>query len=254
MHTKTTRVKDVIFPAVTFISILVAWELIDYLFKIKNVILPNPHEIWYAITHNFSVLINDTYITMLESVFGFLTGSVLGIAIALVFVYSTTSKKALYPYAIALKATPIYALAPLLILWFGNGMMAKVVMSALIAFFPVLVSAVKGFTAVESESIDLFRSLAASKWNILLKLRFPSALPYIFPALKIATTLAVVGATIAEFTGASRGIGHLIVNSSYYLETSLMFAGIIMISLAGILFFYLVDFLEKKIVFWQRSE
>ena len=97
-------------------------------------------------------------------------------------------------------------------------------------------------------------TLSASKWQLFIKLRFPNSLPYIFPALKIATTLAVVGATISEFTEASRGIGHLIVNSSYYLETSLMFAGIVMISAAGILFFYFIEIIEKKIVFWQRIE
>ncbi|MCK4669833.1 MAG: ABC transporter permease [Nanoarchaeota archaeon] len=233
---------------------MIVWELLDYIFQVKEIIIPNPHEIFYAIINNFSLLLNDTYITMLESVLGFIIGSGLGILIALLFTYSTTSKKALYPYAIALKATPLYALAPVLIIWFGNGIMSKIVMSGMVAFFPVLVNAIKGFTSIEPENIELFRSLSASKWQIFVKLRLPNALPYIFPALKIATTLAVVGATIAEFTGASQGIGHLIVNSSYYLETSLMFAGIIMISLAGILFFYLIDFLEKKLVFWQINE
>ena len=112
-------------------------------------------------------------------------------------------------------------------------------------------SSVKGLMAIEPESLDLFRSLSASKLQILTKLRFPNALPYIFPSLKVATTLAVVGATIAEFTGASMGIGHLIVNSSYYLETSLMFAGILFISVAGVLFFYLINFIEKKVIFWE---
>jgi len=251
MHKTKNSLKEILFPVATFFIILIVWQLIDFVFKIKEVILPNPIEIFNQIIRNFSTLIGHTYITMFEAVFGFIAGSILAILIAVLFVYSSKSKKALYPYAIALKATPLYALAPVLVIWFGNGMPAKIVMSAMVAFFPVLVGAVKGFTAIEPEALDLFRSLSASELQIFSKLRFPNALPYILPSLKIATTLAVVGATIAEFTGASRGIGHLIVNSSYYLETSMMFAGIIFISIAGVLFFYLIEFIETKVVFWQ---
>jgi len=241
-------------PLLTFVILICIWEFIDYVFQIREVILPNPHEILASVLANWGILIKHTSITMLESVFGFLIGSSIGVLTAILFVYSAKSKQALYPYAIALKATPLYALAPLLIVWFGSGLLAKIIMSALVAFFPVLVSAVKGFTSIEQESFDLLRSFSASKWQIFVKLRFPNSLPHLFPALKISTTLAVVGATIAEFTGASMGIGHLIVNASYYLDTSLMFAGIVMISLAGILFFYSIEFIERKVVFWQRTD
>lgn len=251
MHKKKTKLKGILFPIGVLFIFLGVWQLVDYLFKIKEVILPSPVEIFNEIINNFSLLINHTSITMFESLMGFIFGSVLGILIALSFVYYPLSKKAFYPYAIALKATPLYALAPLLVIWFGNDLWSKIVMSSMVAFFPVLVSSVKGFSSVGKEKLELFQSLSASKWDTFVKLKFPHALSYIFPSLKIATTLAVVGATIAEFTGASRGIGHLIVNSSYYLETSLMFAAIIFISIAGVLFFYLLDYLEKKVVFWH---
>jgi len=254
MHQRKNRLKISKLPIIAFLVIVVLWEAFDYVFSIKEVILPNPHEILSSIVANWDILIKHTGITMFESIFGFIIGSSIGILIALLFVYSAKSKEALYPYAIALKATPLYALAPLLIVWFGSGLLSKIVMSALVAFFPVLVNAVKGFTSIEQESLDLFKSFSASKWQTFIKLRLPNSLPYLFPALKVATTLAVVGATIAEFTGASFGIGHLIVNASYYLDTSLMFAGIVMISLAGILFFYLIESMEKKVVFWQKTE
>ncbi len=254
MYKRKNRLKEWKYPILTFFIVILLWELIDFLFKIKEVILPNPHEILFSIIQNWNTLLQHTLITMSESVLGFLLGSIFGIFVALMFVYSHKSKKALYPYAIALKATPLFALAPLLVVWFGSGMLSKIVMSALVAFFPVLVNSVKGFSTIQQESFDLLRSFSASKWQTFVKLRFPNALPYIFQALKISTTLAVVGATIAEFTGASAGIGHLIVNASYYLNTSLMFSGIVMISLGGILFFYLVEYIEKKIVFWQREE
>ena len=131
---------------------------------------------------------------------------------------------------------------------------SKVIIAALVSFFPVLVNAIKGFNSIEPESIDLFKSISATKWQIFLKLRIPNALKFIFPALKIASTLAIAGATIGEFTGASSGIGFLIVNSSYYLETSLMFAGIVFISIGGVLFFYLIEYIEKRVVFWEKAD
>ena len=249
MHKRKFRLN--ILPFVIFVMVLIVWEAADYLLKIKEIILPNPHEILISIITNFNSLIFNASITLSEAILGFILGSLAAILIALSFVYVNNFKKAFYPYVIIIQATPVLALAPILILWFGTGLMSKVVMSALVAFFPVLVNAVKGFTAIEQEETDMFKSLSASEWQIFKKLRFPNSLKYIFPALKVSITFALVGAVIAEFTGASKGIGYLIVNSSYYLETSLVFAGIITVSVAGILLFYIFDWLEKKIVFWE---
>ena len=200
------------------------------------------------------MLLFNTYVTMGEAVLGFVCGSFAGFIVAVLFAYSKSAKGALYPYAIAAKAMPVFALAPLLVVWFGTGIWSKVVMAALVCFFPVLVSSYKGLSSVDRDYLDLFRSFGSSGKEIFLKLRVPSSLPYLFPALKVAAGAAVIGATVAEFTGASNGIGHMVVNASYYLDTSLMFAAIVFISLGGILFFYLIDFAEKHIVFWQKEE
>jgi NitT/TauT family transport system permease protein len=253
MHKKENTIKDSVPAIITFILLVLIWEGADYILKIREIVLPNPHEILQSIITNFSELIKDTYVTLLESILGFLVGSTLAVIIAILFVYSTNSMKALYPYVIAIKAAPIYALAPLLLLWFGNGITAKVMMSALVAFFPVLVSSIKGFTAVDQEAMDLFKSLSATKTQVFCKLRLFNALGYIFPSLKVASTFAIVGATISEFTGASEGIGHLIITASYYLDTSLLFAGVIMISVAGTLLFYLIGAIENKVVFWNSG-
>ncbi len=254
MHKRKAGLKDHLSTILIFPAIILIWELADYVFQIKEIVLPNPHEIFFAIVNNFNELIYHTGITTLEAVLGFIAGSLFSIILAMIFVYSKPTKKAVYPYMIVIKAVPMLVFAPLLILWFGNGLSSKVVMAALVAFFPVLVNSVKGFSAVEEESLDLFRSLSASRWQVFLKLRLPSALKFIFPSLKIATTFAVVGATIAEFTGASAGIGNLITNASYYLDTSLMFGGIAMISASGVLLFYLINWIEKRIVFWEACE
>jgi|ETNmetMinimDraft_2_1059921.scaffolds.fasta_scaffold105668_2 NitT/TauT family transport system permease protein len=239
---------NIIFSLILFLGL---WELIDYVFKIQEVILPTPYEILTSILSNYLILINDLSITLLEAFLGFLLGSFFGIVLALLFLLYSGFKNTCEPYVIALQTMPMLAVAPLLVIWFGSGILSKTIMAALVTFFPVVVNTYKGLSSVDSGLLDLFSSFNATKMQMLLKLRIPNSLPYVFSAFKTSMTFSIVGATIAEFTGASAGIGHLIVNSSYYLDTSLMFAGIFMISLAGIVIFYVIELLEKKIVFWQ---
>ena len=247
-----TRIRRFLVPSITLVSLLFLWQVADWLFNFNKVILPSPSDIFIAFRENFLLLIQETGITMLEAILGFLLGSILAYLLAIAFVHSRLIKEAVYPYAIALKSTPLIAIAPLLVLWFGNGILSKVVMSALVAFFPVLVNSVSGLSNIETEIFDLMQSLSASPWQILTKIRIPSSFGFLFASMKISSSLAVVGAVIGEFTGATQGIGHLINTSSYYLETPLMFAGIAMISLAGILFFSIVAYLESRVVFWQK--
>ncbi|MBS4052865.1 MAG: ABC transporter permease [Methylomonas sp.] len=236
----------------TLVGLLALWELADLIFSFDKVILPSPIEIIGAFFQNFSKLIAETGVTMIEAVFGFVLGSASAYLLAIVFVHSPAIQKAVYPYAVALKSTPLVAIAPLLVVWFGNGMLSKVVMSALVAFFPVLVNSVSGLANIDQELLDLMKSLSASQWQILIKIRIPNSLGYLFASLKTATSMSVVGAVIGEYTGATEGIGHLINTSSYYLDTPLMFAAIVCISVSGILFFNLMGILEKKLVFWKN--
>ncbi len=251
MSAKKTGISRILVPLAALVVLLGVWELGVPLFHLNRLVLPRPSEIARAAAMNFSRILSETGVTMLESVVGFLLGAVVAYVAAIVFVHSAIIEEALYPYAIALKSTPLIAIAPLLVLWFGNGLLSKVVMAALVAFFPVLVNAVQGLSAIEPEAFDLMRSLSASRLQILWKVRIPNSLPFLFASLKVASSLAVVGAVIGEFTGATRGIGFLINTSSYYLETPLMFAGVMMISLSGILFFGAVAWLEKLVVFWE---
>lgn len=252
MFTPNARIKAVITPALTLVSLLLLWEWADWVFDFNQIILPSPSEIGAAFLEHYPQLFYETGITMLEAILGFFLGGVTAYLSAIVFVHSRPIQNALYPYAIALKSTPLIAIAPLLVLWFGNGIFSKVVMAALVAFFPILVNSVSGLSAIDRETIDLMKSLSASKWQILVKIRIPHSLGYLFASLKIASSLAVVGAVIGEFTGATQGVGYLINTSSYYLETPLMFAAIIMISLGGIVFFGVIAYLERKIIFWKK--
>ncbi len=244
-------IRSVVAPAVALVFLLALWQVSIPLFGLNRLVLPPPTDILVAAVANWQRLVAETAVTMLESVVGFLLGGLFAYMLAIAFVHFRLVQDAIYPYAIALKSTPLIAIAPLLVLWFGNGIYSKIVMAALVAFFPVLVNSVSGLGAIQPEVFDLLRSLSASRLQILTKVRIPNSLPYLMASLKIASSLAVVGAVIGEFTGATRGIGFLINTSSYYLQTPLMFAGVIMISLGGILFFGLVAYIERRLVFWK---
>jgi NitT/TauT family transport system permease protein len=252
MFAERTKLASILIPAVTLVVLLGLWQLADYLFDFNRIILPSPGEIAVAFRQNYAALFKETGVTLIEAISGFLLGGITAYLLAVAFVHSRLAQEAIYPYAVALKSTPLIAIAPLLVLWFGNGLLSKVVMSALVAFFPILVNAVSGLSAVDPEALDLMKSLSASRWQVLTKIRIPNSLPYLFAALKISSSMAVVGAVIGEFTGSTEGVGHLITTSSYYLETPLMFAAIVMISIAGILFFWLMAYLERKVVFWKE--
>lgn len=254
MFTRKIGIRPVVVPILGLLLILSLWEVAYHLFHFNSIVLPAPTQIAAAFVQNPVRILKETGITMVESVLGFLLGSISAYLMAIAFVHAKIVQEALYPYAVALKSTPLIAIAPLLVLWFGNGMLSKIVMSALVAFFPVLVNSVTGLTAVDPEALDLMKSYSASRWQVLTKSRIPNSLGYLFPALKIASSLAVVGAVIGEFTGATQGIGHLINTASYYLETPLVFAAIASISLGGILFFGLMGLLERKLVFWETRD
>lgn len=237
-------------PLSSLVALVLIWQFAVQALNINRIILPAPIDICKAIGNNFNRLLAETGITMLESVLGFVAGSAGAFLLAVVFVHSRPVQQSVYPYAIALKSTPLIAIAPLLTLWFGNGVLSKIVMSAMVAFFPVLVNSIAGLVNVEEATLDLMKSLSANWWQVLLKVRVPNSLPYVFSSLKIASSMAVVGAVIGEFTGSINGIGHLLTTSSYYLDTSLVFAGVLFITVAGLVFFGMVAYIEKRIVFW----
>ncbi|MEW8287509.1 MAG: ABC transporter permease [Candidatus Thiodiazotropha endolucinida] len=243
-----------ILPALAFIIlVIILWEFVVRVFSIPEYLLPTPSDIVHRMLSMNSDLLMHTGITALESALGFLLGSAFGILLAVLFVHSRTLELGIYPYAIALKTVPIVAIAPLLIVWFGNGILPKVIVAAIISFFPVVVNATKGLRSIDAEAFDLFESMSATTSQTFFKLRVPSALPYIFAALRISSTLAVIGAIVGEFSGADRGLGFFIMISSHRLETTDMFVGIILSSFLGILFFYGIALLEKLIVPWEKG-
>lgn len=230
---------------------LVVWEVLVRLLQVPAYLLPPPSAIVAVIDQS---LLMHLAVTLAEALAGFALASAGAFGLALLFVRSPMLERGLFPLAITLKTTPLIAIAPLLVLWMGTGWWSKITAAALICFFPVLVNSVKGLKAADAEYYQLFRSLKATRAQEFRKLRIPYCLPYLFSALKISSSLAIVGAVVAEFVGATRGLGFLIMVSSSHLETDVLFSAILAAAAAGILLFQLLCWIELRLVFWQRAE
>jgi NitT/TauT family transport system permease protein len=241
----------VLTPVAFIFGVLVVWQALVVGLSIPEYLLPAPSVIITTIEK--SLLVEIGY-TAGEALCGFLIASALAFAGAVLFVRYRTIEQGLFPFAITLKTTPIVAIAPLLVLWLGTGWWSKVAAAVLIAFFPVLVNTVKGLKAPEADFQDLFATMRAEPAQIFRKLRVPYCLPYFFSALKISSSLAIVGAIVGEFVGAEHGLGYLIVISSAHLETATVFQAIGAAAMIGIAMFYILEFIEKRVVFWAQVE
>jgi NitT/TauT family transport system permease protein len=240
-------------PLITLVLFVTTWELGVKISSISPLILPSLSSILSKIIEQFGYLITNGAVTLLESVLGFLLGLVLAITLSTVFVFYPIIEQALYPYLIGLRAIPLVAIAPLIILWVGGDLFSKVLLAAIISFFPILINTIQGMKSLTNEELELMTMLSATSWQIFLFIRVKATLPYLFSGMKISSTFAVIGAIVAEFTGADRGIGYVIKSSSYYLDTSLTFAAISVSALIGIAFFSVISLLEKKVIFWQTG-
>ena len=245
--------KSILIPIITFIVVFVGISVGVHVFSVNEMILPSPLQVLIALKQEFGNLAWDGLITLFESVLGFLLGGFAAISMAIMFQFSKTVEKAVFPYAISLKAVPLVALAPLIVVWCGSGLLSKVVLAAVISFFPILVNAARGLDSINTEALDLMSTLSASKWQVLIKVRFPTALPLIFAGMKISSTFAVVGAVVAEFIGSNSGIGNSVKTSMYYLDTDICFAAIIMMAIISLLFYGTVCFIESRVLFRFNS-
>lgn len=234
--------------------VILAWEAGVTIFQVKNYLLPAPSVVFTQLWHHKGSLAVDTLYTAGESILGFLIALVFAFGFALVFAHSRLSYDSAMPFLIGLKAVPIVAMAPLLVIWLGNGITSKSAMSALICFFPIVVNLAKGFKTIPEEHLKLMKSLSASWWQIFKKIRLPNSMPYLFSALKIASTLSVVGAIVAEFSGANNGIGWVILVAALSSDTPLVFCGIILASVLGVVFYYAIEFTEQRVVFWEGDD
>ena len=247
------RLTYVAAPIVLLLVLLATWEGAVWLFDLPRYILPAPSRIAASFVSHFPSLLHHASVTLAEIVLGLLLGGLGGFALAVGVFYSPILERALYPLIIASQMIPVFAIAPLLIVWMGYGLWPKATVAALIGFFPVVVNASNGLRAPNEESVELFRSLGATRWQIFRKLRFPASLPTLFAGLKVAVTLCVVGATIGEWVGAHQGLGYLMLQSNALLRVDLVFAAILMLSILGLLLFGGLRIIERRVFRWRRS-
>ncbi|WP_369809957.1 ABC transporter permease [Gracilibacillus caseinilyticus] len=246
-------------PIIAFVLFIAIWQFGVLLMQIPPYILPKPTDVLSATVENWDRLWASASTTILESVLGFVFSVFIGVSAAIVMASSKLLERSLYPYAILLQTIPIVAIAPIIVIWFGSGMNAIVIIAFTIGFFPMLSNTLIGLNATDRGMMDLMSLYHASKWQIMWKIRIPAALPYIIAGLKISCTLAIIGAIVGEYIagigGGDGGLGYAITVASTTMEIPYLFACGIAASLLGIIFFLLVNLLSKMLLgSWHESE
>jgi len=229
------------------------WELFVFIRKTPVYILPAPSRILVTLFENPLVYLQASSITLGEAIIGLVIGVFAGILLASILVLLPGLEDGVMTLAIFIKSTPLVAIAPLLTLWLGFGVLPKILITALLSFFPVLVNIISGMQRVDPALMDLFRSWDASKMEIFRHLRVPSSIPYLCTALKITAPLSLIGAVVAEWTGASGGLGRIMWLAYSNLNLPFLFAAIFILAAAGMIIYRFLSWVEIKAVFWQTS-
>ncbi|WP_239088276.1 ABC transporter permease [Planosporangium mesophilum] len=235
------------------VGTVAVWWLATALFHIRPLFLPAPPDIVSAFRRQPAYLLHEAWATVTETIIGFGIAAAAGLGVAVVLAASRTVERALLPLFVALNSVPKVSVAPLLVVWLGFGPRPKIFMVVLICFFPVVVATMAGLSSTPAELSDLVRSLSASWWQTYVKVRLPWALPQIFVGLKVAVSLAVVGAVVAEISNPNRGLGAVIVLSGTSFDTPLAFAAIVLLALISVVLFYLVASAERLLLPWARA-
>lgn len=237
-----------------FIFILAVWETVSRTSLVPEYILPAPTKIVLSVFINFRLYWFDLLITIIETMSGFLIAIVLGFITAILMDASRIINKILYPLLITSQTIPIITLAPLFIIWFGYGLLPKIIIVILICFFPITISLLSGFANADLEQINLLKSMKARKFHIYKYIKLPYSLPGFFSGLKIAATYSIMGATIGEWVGGKDGIGVFMLRAKHSFATDKVFGAILIITVLSILFIRLINAIEKKSMPWKKFE
>jgi NitT/TauT family transport system permease protein len=238
---------------VVFIAVLALWTAYVHVMRLSPLVLPTPYAVWQSLVENTlnGHLPEHAWTTLTEIILGFLLGSFMGITLGVITSQSELMRAMLGPYILASQAMPKLALAPIMVVWLGFGIAPKVVITALVCFFPLLENTIIGLTSTNPHQLELFRALSAKSWQTFLKLRVPSALPVIFAGLRVAITLAVVGAVVGEYVGANKGLGALVIVTQGSFDTPLMFAIFVYLTVIGIVLYKIMEILESTFFSWR---
>jgi NitT/TauT family transport system permease protein len=241
-------------PVFFLVFLVVLWDVTIRVFNIPPYQIPKPVDVVTTLWQEWPMLLREAWPTTLATIQGFLLSAAFGIPVAMLIAGSRTVEAYVYPLLVFSQSIPKIAIAPLFVVWFGFGMFPKVLSAFLLGFFPVVVSAVQGFKSVEPDMMDLARAMEANRLQIFRMVSLPHAMPAIFAGLKVSITLAVVGAVVGEFVGSNSGIGYVLQRSIGNFELPTMFAALVVLSLIGVILFWILDVLECIAIPWHASQ
>jgi NitT/TauT family transport system permease protein len=241
-------------PVWLVVVLIVLWDLFIRIFKIPPYLVPNPLSVSRQLVAEWPMLLRETMPTLYATLGGFALSALIGVPIAMWIAYSRLVESFVYPLLVFSQSVPKVAIAPLFVVWFGFGIVPKVIAAFLLGFFPVVVATVQGFKSIEGDVIDLARSMGANPIKIFIKFRLPHALPSIFSGLKVSVTLAVVGAVVGEFVGSNSGLGYVLQKANGTFDLPLMFAALVILSMIGVLLFLALELIERWLVPWHASQ
>jgi ABC-type nitrate/sulfonate/bicarbonate transport system permease component len=241
-------------PPLSLVSaILLVWQVAATVLQVPRWLLPSPVDIAEAVVTSSELLLGHSWVTFQEVTIGFILSLIAGVTLAVAIAYSKTLERAIYPFVIASQTIPVVAIAPILLIWFGYGLLPKVMVVALICFFPICVNMVDGLRSVDPELVSLMRTFGSTRWQIFAKAQFPASLPFLLSGTKVAIAVSVIGAVMGEWVGASSGLGYFMVRSASQFQTARVFAAIVLLSAMGIALFALASLTERYLLPWYHA-
>jgi NitT/TauT family transport system permease protein len=253
MHRWAAPLGYIVPPLLAFAGLLLFWEIYIDWRDVSIIVVPPPSEVIERFVEDPGFFWEQAWYTLYEATLGLLVGSALAILLAVLMSHSQVAERTVMPLALSLKMTPLVAIGPVLVIALGFGTEPKVAMAALLCFFPTLVNAITGFRDVNPGALEFMRSLHASSWQVFWKLRLPSALPYLFAALKVTYPLALTGAVVAEWFVGNRGLGLVIFRANNNLDTPTLFAAVAVLAITGVAIYGAISALERRVLFWHES-
>jgi ABC-type nitrate/sulfonate/bicarbonate transport system permease component len=248
------RRQRLLLPLCILLSGLGIWEAAVHIYQMPHYILPAPSAIAVTLVQKRASLGHHTLVTLQEMLLGFGLATTVGITLSVLMFEVPVLERALYPYVIGSQTVPVFAIAPLLVLWLGYGIMSKVLMAAIIVFFPIVLNTLDGLKAADADTVSLLRVMRANRWQLLCKVQFPSALPFMLSGAKIGISISTIGAVIGEWVGARAGLGRLMLDANSQLQVSLVFAAILCLTVMGLVLFGLMTLIERWLTPWRHLD
>lgn len=247
------KLKEILPPILLIAVIIIIWEIASTLLQVPDFLLPKPSRIVQAIIVRYQSLWTNLLVTLKEVLLGMVAGFIGGFLLALIMFFSPLMRRTLNPIVVISQTIPVIALGPILVIWLGYNILPKIIVVALIVFFPITVNTFDGLESCDQDLITLLKSMGANRWQIFTKVQLPNAMPFVTSASKVAITFSVIGAVTAEWIGSDKGLGAYILQANARLRTPEMFAAILITSLMGIILFFIAQWAENLIIPWQKG-